>query len=101
MPDALPPIMPPKRLPARPRPFDVFVELFEPIDRDGYGRIIWQAQDIPEDADPREWWTIVDGDTGDRTFLMPGFRRVNRLGYIRCAARWGGEASDHPIYRFF
>ena len=32
--------------------------------------------------DPRTVWTLVDGTEDDATYLLSGFRLVNRIGYL-------------------
>ena len=31
-------------------------------------------------------------------YLNAGFHFVNRLGYVQCENRWGGDCIDHPEY---
>jgi hypothetical protein len=54
--------------------------------------------DVPTDADPRHWWTVLGCD--GRLLLAPGFHVVNRFAYILCRNAWGGETNAHPDYRY-
>ncbi len=90
-------VMPPARHYRRPRAWETFERLFEPILRDD-DTVLWERWDLPADHDPRHVWTVLDCD--GRLFLTPGFRFVNRIAYVICRNAWGGDASSHPDYRY-
>lgn len=91
-------ILPPPRPYTRAGAWSLFERRFEPIMRDD-DSLIWEAWDVPRGADARHWWTILGPMTGS-LYLAAGFHFVNRLGYVHCRHRWGGEWSDHPEYRY-
>lgn len=90
-------VMPPPRIYRRARSLDVFEQLFDPIVRDD-DTLLWERWDLPADLDHRHVWTVLDCD--GRLLLSPGFRFVNRLAYVLCRNAWGGEAHQHPDYRY-
>ncbi len=88
-------ILPPDHTYQRARPRRVFNQLFQPI-ADGH---LYEVNDLPVDPDEHHWWTVVDLDpNGPRLYLLPGFRLVNRLGFIQTETAWGGDADRHPPY---
>jgi hypothetical protein len=89
-------VMPPTRRFKRARHWQTFERLFQPLPL-GDGSLIRDPAMLPQDADPRYWWTVLDPMTGT-LYLTAGFHRVNRLGYICCANPWGGDAHEHPEY---
>ena len=89
-------IMPPKHQYKRPRSWETFERLFDPIPLDD-DTLLWQIGEVPKDADPHHWWTILDPST-DKLYLAAGFHFVNRFGYVKCKNRWGGDPNDHPDY---
>ena len=91
------PVLPPKRCYRRPRSWETFEKLFEPIMRDEE-TVLWEPWEVPRDADARYWWTVFDCD--GRLLLCAGFHFIDRLGYIQCANPWGGEWSEHPEYLY-
>lgn len=98
-----PPLPDPVPVPADPKPpytrsNALFEELFQPIERND-GQILWQHGAIPSDADARYWWSVVEGDSG-AWYISPGFRVVNRLGYIRCRVPRAGDEADYPEYKY-
>ncbi len=90
-------VAPPKRCYRRPRRWETFEKLFEPIERDG-GTVLWYPGEVGPDPDPHDWWTVLDCD--GRLLLAAGFHFVNRFAFIRCARPWGGEPNDHPEYLY-
>lgn len=93
------PVMPPRHVYRRARRWETFEKLFQPIARDN-GTVLWEPWEVPKDADPHEWWTLLDPMTSGQLYLAAGFHFVNRLNYVRCAVRWGGDRSDHPEYLY-
>lgn len=89
-------IMPPKHQYTRARRWETFERLFKPIEKE-HGDIVWPIGSVPKDADPHHWWTLTDPMTGTLC-LSAGFHFVNRLGYVQCENRWGGDCIDHPEY---
>ncbi|WP_046867058.1 hypothetical protein [Microvirga massiliensis] len=62
----------------RPGTFEQFEKRFGTVDvPDADGLILWDK--LPEGVNSALVWTVVDGDDG-RTYLEPGFHRVNRVG---------------------
>lgn len=92
-------VMPPNKLYRRARCWRTFEKLFAPIERQG-GDLIWEPWDVPKDSDHRFWWTVLDPMTSGQLYLTPGFRFVNRLGYVQCRNSWGGEDTGHPEYLY-
>ena len=90
-------VLPPKRDYRRPRRWETFEKLFEPIMRDEE-TVLWEPWEVPRDTDARHWWTVLDCD--GRLLLCAGFHFVDRFGYIQCAKPWGGEWSAHPEYLY-
>lgn len=90
-------VFPPTRSFKRPRRWETFEALFDPIVRQD-DTVLWEPWDVPRDADARHWWTVLDCD--GRLLLCAGFHFVNRFAYVQCANAWGGEWSDHPEYLY-
>lgn len=91
-------IAPPARTYTRARSWRIFQTLFAPIPTP-LGSYLRYPEDVPKDADPRRWWTVVDYDpNGPYLHLVPGVTRTNRLGVITCANAWDGNAQRHPLY---
>lgn len=99
MDEAIAQILPPQREYVRARGWKVFLNTFGPVaTKNGF---ITEAEEVPKDADPRSWWTIVDyAPDSSRLYIVPGFAHANRLGFIRCLHPWGGNADDHPLYLY-
>lgn len=97
--EATAPILPPERDYVRARGWRMFLNTFGPVaTRNGF---IAEAEEVPKDADHRSWWTVVDyAPDSNRLYLVPGFARANRLGFVRCLHPWGGNADDHPLYLY-
>lgn len=90
-------ILPPATSFKAHRRWDTFVKLFQPELgdlRDGYV----DTDNVPPDADPHLWWTIIDPCDGTEMYLAPGFHFANRFGFVECAVPWGGAPEDHPTY---
>lgn len=90
-------IAPPEKPYSRCGSWDLFERRFQPLVHDDHC-VLWEAGTLPKPRDPREWWTLLDCD--GLLIVAAGFRFVNRLAYIRCRNRWGGEAHQHPEYRY-
>lgn len=88
-------VLPPKRGYHRPRRWETFEKLFDPIFR-ADDSLLWYPGEVGFDPDPRYWWTVLDCD--GRLLLAAGFHFVNRVGFIRCTRPWGGEPMEHPEY---
>lgn len=86
-------IAPPTHAYRRPRRWETFERLFQPIEL-ADGSIVRDGRDVPKDADARFWWTLLDCD--GKSILATGFHFVNRLGYVQCRHGWDGEWNDHP-----
>lgn len=92
------PILPPEREYARARPWKEFHNTFAPVEV-GTNDYIVEPCDVPKGTDRRLWWTVVDyAPDSNRFYVVPGFRYVNRLGYVQCLRPWGGNPDDHPLY---
>jgi hypothetical protein len=90
-------VRPPKRCYRRPRSWETFEKLFEPIMR-ADDTVLWESNEIPQDADAHYWWTVLDCD--GRLLLAAGFHFVNRFAFVRCSRPWGGDWSEHPEYLY-
>jgi hypothetical protein len=91
-------VAPPARTYARARSWKMFHALFAPICQ-ANGEYLHEPEDVPKDADPRHWWTVVDLEPSRPVlYLEPGLHRANRLGHVRCERPWSGNADDHPLY---
>lgn len=75
----------------------VFERRFQPIARQD-GSFLWERVELPSDLDAREWWTVVDCE--GKLYVSPGFRFVNRFGYVRCAVPWRDDDQRQPDYRY-
>ena len=92
-------ILPPQRSYRRPRRWDTFERLFDPIVRDN-GSLLRDVEDFRTSAKgSRHWWTVVEGDTGG-LYVIAGIHVVNRIGLVLCRNLWGGCWADHPVYRY-
>lgn len=61
--------------------------------------LLWDiGGEVPKDADPHYWWTVLDCE--GRINLSPGFRFVNRIAFIRCAVPWTADDERQPDYRY-
>lgn len=89
------PLAAPPRDYRRPRSHDVFEKLFQPISRND-GQLLWDWAAIPDGADARYWWTVIEGDSG-KLYLSAGFHIVNRIGYVRCRVP-RDDSRPHPDY---
>lgn len=88
---------PPAKTFKRHRRWDTFAKLFKPVlgeQMDGYVG----TDDVPQGADPRSWWTIIDPCDGTEMYLVPGFHLANRFGFVECSLPWAGKWDDHPTY---
>lgn len=93
-------IMPPGKVFKRARGRASFDALFVPVKNPNsrQDEYLWDAGDIPRDADRRYWWTVVDVGPDPPFQLEAGIHRVNRIGLVQCINAWGGNAADHPNY---
>ncbi len=69
----------------RARSWSQFDDRFEPVIRDD-GSLIWHNDEIPRPIDFHHWWTVLDCD--GKLYVAPGFRWVNRIGFIRTRVPW-------------
>lgn len=92
-------VAPPTRLYLRPRRWETFERLFDPITRED-GSLLWNPGELQPfyPLDCREWWTVLDCD--GKLLVATGLHYVNRLGYVRCKNLWGGEHDAHPEYYY-
>jgi hypothetical protein len=90
-------VMPPQRPYTRARSRRIFNQLFSPREN---GRL-HEVDELPTEPDEHHWWTAVDlaPDTNS-LYLLPGFRLVNRLGFVETTHAWGGDADQHPLYLY-
>ena len=75
----------------------VFERRFNPIVRED-GTFIWDRSELPDAIVAEQWWTVLDYD--GELYLSPGFRFVNRFGYVRCATPWTDADRLQPDYRY-
>jgi hypothetical protein len=97
---AMAPVLPPDHFYTRARSWKIFLNAFAPVlaSKDNY---LVEPCDVPKDADPHDWWTIVDyAPDAPRLYITAGIAHANRLGCIRCHRPWGGNADDHPLYLY-
>lgn len=70
---------------------------------------IWQPQlkssgDLLDYADVKDLplnsvWTIIDdGEDGNSWYASPGFRIVNKLGYVTTIKHWDDDTTDAVYY---
>jgi hypothetical protein len=94
------PVLPPGHSYVRARSWKAFQTTFAPVEVRS-GSYLVEPEDVPKGASFRDWWTVVDYDpTSNRLYLVPGFARANRLGFVQCLRPWGGNADDHPLYLY-
>jgi hypothetical protein len=74
-----------------------FARRFRPIDG-SEGSLCWRLKQLPQNVDPRRVWTIADCD--GQLFVRPGYRFVNRVGYVFCQVPWTDEDRLQPDYRY-
>jgi hypothetical protein len=74
-----------------------FARRFRPIDGPE-GALCWRFKQLPKDAEPRRVWTIADCD--GQLHVRPGYRFVNRIGYVLCEVPWTDEDTLQPDYRY-
>lgn len=61
--------------------------------------VLWELRgELPSDADPYYWWTVLDCE--GRLLLSPGFRFVNRYAFVRCAVPWTEVDEKQPEYLY-
>lgn len=63
--------------------WNCFEQRFAPLPAPDHD-LLWEIGQVPETADYRYWWTVLDCE--GRLYLSPGFRFVNRFAFVRCAA---------------
>lgn len=78
--------------------FEEFCDYYSPIDLDG--TTLREKEQIPPFAPQRYVWTVVDGDDG-RTYVIPGWHHVNRIGYVLCWRQWSDVEYENPGYVYF
>jgi hypothetical protein len=82
--------------------YATFERRFLPIDGPD-GSIVrnWDDPDILKAFDEGRFqyvWTIVEGDSGDRMYLVPGFSTVNYFARVLCAKPWAVGDEYQPGY---
>lgn len=94
------PVAPPTRSFTRARTRATFDTLFRPLPHDDkrMDGFMWDGDDLPDHADERHWWTVVEATERGPFHLEAGIHRAGRIGLIRCGNRWGGDWQDHPHY---
>ncbi|CEJ88090.1 hypothetical protein HYPGJ_31587 [Hyphomicrobium sp. GJ21] len=84
----------------RARPWKHFVKAFLPVRTAKGEDYLVEPDEVPPGANERYWWTVVDFDpNGPRLYLVAGFSKVNRLGYVECLRPWPSKF-DNPLYTF-
>jgi hypothetical protein len=81
-------VMPPAHRYRRPRRWETFVTLFDPVLRDDQ-TVLWERYEVPPDADHRHWWTVLDCD--GRLLLAAGFHFINRIGFVQLTTASASE----------
>lgn len=74
-----------------------FERRFGPIDSPD-GNVYWSREQLPSGIDEHRVWTIVDGD--GKLYVTPGYRLVNRIGYVVCERPWCDDDMHQPDYRY-
>lgn len=74
-----------------------FERRFDPVDAP-HGSLLHEAEDLPKAVDEHLVWTVVDCD--GRLYATPGYRFVNRLGYLVCTRPWDDDDQRQPDYRY-
>lgn len=65
-----------------------FEEQFHPITKNNEGELFEWA-DVQQLLDPWVWTVVETGDPiNDSWYALPGFHRVNKLGYLRSETPW-------------
>jgi hypothetical protein len=81
--------------------FEVWERRYRPIDAkklgDGTQGDHIVSYDIAKNYHPEKVWTIVDCDGNQ--YLTPGFRIVNRVGYVVCEVEHGWTERDAVYWR--
>lgn len=82
----------------RARPYDVFDRRYGPIPLPDDSLLRDYRDPEIRAADPHLVWTVVEGDTGDKLYLVPGFATVNYMGRVLCERPWPDEEQGKPGY---
>lgn len=77
--------------------YDHFVDLYEPTDPPS-GETMWEWDQLPVTADPRQLWTVLDCD--GKLYVSPGIHHVNRIGYVVTKNAWDQTEFMNPGYRW-
>ncbi|TKW61191.1 MAG: hypothetical protein DI628_00745 [Blastochloris viridis] len=70
-----------------------FEKRFEPQPAPSHD-FIWEPWEVPKDADWHFWWTLVESDHG-HLYAVPGYRFINRFGYIHTRQKWQDETREY------
>lgn len=83
--------------------FDIFMEKFEPIEHpneegfymfETYGEELTLVEKHLKEKGPEYVWTAINGEKS-KMWLVPGFHRVDRLGYFLTTKPWDEEERDY------
>jgi hypothetical protein len=80
----------------RPGSFDQFEERFGVIES-ADEVLIWDPDELPGDVDPNLVWTVVEA-AQDTEYILAGYHRVNRIGYILAQRLRVGSPDDFRTY---
>lgn len=75
--------------------FSSFERRYGPIEIDGQLMLDVKNQ-IPEGTPAEQVWTVLDCDGS--LILSPGYRFVNRFGYVVCERPWGPSEESNTGY---
>jgi len=84
--------------------FATFDRRYEPVAMPDGGIIRpWDDAEVLAAFDSARFdlvWTLVDGDNGLHTYLVPGFATVNYVGRVLCAKPWPDSELMAPGYLY-
>ena len=71
--------------------YDQWVETYKPErNNDGFLKD-YMGDPIPENDDWKHYWTHISGESD---WIMPGFRRIDRIAIYRCAVRFESDDGE-------
>ena len=75
--------------------WDTFERRYQSVDAPD-GTVMWQLGKVPEGTDPNHVWTVLDCD--GKSYVVPGYCWVNRMGYVITKNPWPEIEADNPGY---
>ena len=77
--------------------WDTFERRYEPVDAPD-GTVMWGLNSLPAGIDERLVWTVLDCD--GKSYVVPGFAFVNRMGYVITKNPWPEIEFSNPGYHY-